>query len=106
MVKHPRWEMLYNIPIDNLGYIPSFLDEDDERSAVEQLDSNYRHGGGWNEFKGFTFNPETGGMKYPGDPEYLPLARCKFREETVYFYNHAWVTVVKADGSVSTARMD
>lgn len=100
-----RWEAVHPLfTIDHLGYIPQFLNEDDPRSAIEQIHQNYISG--WNEFKGFEVNPETGRMKYPGDPAYTPIAKAKFHDETLYFYQHAWFTVIKADGSIHTARLD
>ena len=97
-MKHPKanYEML--------GYLPDMLSEDDPRSAREQLDANYRHGGGWSPFKGFTMTPT--GLKYPGDPPQRLLAETTLRDETIRFYDCSWVAVVAPDGSYEIARMD
>lgn len=69
------------------------------------------HVSGWNEFKGFNVDAKTGEMKYPGDPSYKPIAKTVLHsgqenEETLYFYNHAWFTVIGKDGIAHTTRLD
>lgn len=92
--------------MDLLGFIPEFLSTDDKRTVREQLDSNYRHGGGWSPMQSWRRDSETGELTYPGDPPYRPLARAKVREETVYVYPHAWVCIVQKDDTYEVARMD
>lgn len=98
MLKHPRATQ------EMLGFIPEFLSTQDPRPAVEQLDANYSHGGGWHDFEGFKMT-ETG-IKYPGDPEMKLLAEAKLRDETIRVYECAWVAVVQPDGSFRICRMD
>lgn len=99
------WEMKHSRATPAmLGYLPSFLDEDDPRSAREQLNANYPFGG-WQPFKGFTMLAD-GNLAYPGDPPTILLAETKLRDETVRFYQHAWVAVVQPDGSFEVCRMD
>lgn len=100
-----KWELVHpHATADMLGYIPSFLSERDERSAREQLDANYPFGG-FQPLEGFTMLP-NGNLSYPGDPPTQLLAQAKLRNETVRFYQHAWVAVVQEDGSFVVARMD
>ena len=89
-----------------LGFLPEFLSERNPKSAREQLDENYRHGGGWSPMEGFSFDPKDQSLKYPGDPKMKPLARAKLREETILFYDSAWVVVLQADGKYEVSRMD
>ena len=98
-LKHP------DMTHDMLGFIPDFLSEYDPRPAVEQLDENYSHGGGWRAFEGFTMLPD-GNMQYPGDLPTTLLAEGKLREEIIRFYDYSWVAVVQPDGSFTVARMD
>lgn len=98
--------MLQDIDPRMLGFLPGFLDERDPASAKDQFDKNYQHGGGWQSFDGFVFDPVKHTLKYPGDLPYIPLARMMLRDETIYFYNHAWVAIVQPDGSFDVARMD
>jgi hypothetical protein len=92
---------------DMCGMIPEFLSEYNERSAREQLDQAYRHGGGWRPMKGWNFEPESKAIKYPGDPEMYPVAMMELHEkEMIYVYPHAWVVIVQPDGSFEIARMD
>jgi hypothetical protein len=89
-----------------LGYIPDFLSELDPDRAVAQLDKSYKHGGGWVPFQGFTFDPVSKSIKYPGDPAYPAIAEFTLRDEKIYMYPHAWVLVLQTDGSYVVARMD
>jgi hypothetical protein len=89
-----------------LGYIPDMLHEEDPRSAREQLDSNYQHGGGWQPFEGFEMLP-NGNLQYPGDPCTLLLAEAMLHgKEMIRFYNHSWVAIVQPDGTFEVSRMD
>lgn len=88
-----------------LGLIPAFLQQADRRSAAEQFNERYAHGGGWRPFEGFSLRP-NGCIKYPGDPEKWPLAQAKLRDETIRIYQGAWVMVLQPDGSFEISRMD
>lgn len=96
---HPRGH-------DLVGYIPEFLSVHDPLPAVQQLDANYKHGGGWRPIKGFKMDMKTHAIKYPGDPSYPPIAVIELRDEKIFVYPHAWVAVVQKDGSYEIARMD
>jgi hypothetical protein len=87
-----------------LGYIPGFLSEDDPRPAREQIDANYRHGGGWRPFKGHTRTAV--GLRYPGDPPMALLATSRLRDEVIEFYDCQWLAIVQPDGSFEVCRMD
>lgn len=100
------WEMKHpKATIEMLGYLPSFLSENDPRPAKEQLDTGYSHAGGWQPFKGFKI-AANGNLEYPGDPPTQLLAETSLRKETIRFYDHAWVAVVQPDGSFEVCRMD
>jgi len=102
-----HWHILHpQMTPEALGFLPSFLNESDPRPAKEQIHSNYQHGGGWRPFKGFEFNPKTFSLKYPGDPTFRPLARMQLRNETILFYDYAWVGIMQKDGSFEVARID
>ena len=98
-MKHPKATM------EHLGYIPDFLSESDPRSAREQLDSGYRHAGGWQPFQGFKMS-SAGELLYPGDPPTRLIAETKLRGETIRLYEHSWVAVIQSDGSFEVCRMD
>lgn len=89
---------------DQLGLIPAFMSEHDPRPLAEQIAENYC--GGWDSFKGFTFDHGTGTLKYPGDPDMYPLASSIMRSEIVYIYPSAWVCVVQKGGAFDVARID
>lgn len=95
--KHPR------ATFEHLGYIPSFLSLSDPRPAKEQIHSAYISG--WHSFPGFEMAP-NGDMLYPGDPPTKLLAEAKFRDETLRFYEHAWLAIVQPDGSFEVSRLD
>lgn len=91
--------------MDHLGFIPSFLSADDPRPARDQLDANYRHGGGWRPMKNFKLTGSLG-LAYPGDPVLRPLASTKLRDETIVVYECAIVAIIQPDKSFEAARMD
>lgn len=86
------------------GFIPSFLDENDPRSAHEQFNEKYI--GGWHPFKGEFFMDEDMNIQYPGDPMYKPMASMTLRDEMVVVYAHGWVAIIQPDNSYEIARMD
>lgn len=98
------WQLLTPGALDLLGYIPTFLYEDDPRPAAGQFNERYAHGGGWRPMNKWEFS--GGQIKYPGDPPYEPVARGQLRHETIYVYHHSWVCIVQPDGSFQVARMD
>jgi hypothetical protein len=98
-----KWEMKHpQATLDMLGYIPSFLDENDPRPAAKQIDTAYV--GGWQPFPGFTM--VDNGLRYPGDPLTPLLAETKLRDETIRFYDCSWVAIVQPDGSYEISRLD
>lgn len=100
------WELLHpNLTHDDLGLLPLMLIESDPRSAREQFDERYRHGGGWDPFVGFTLSG-LGELEYPGDPPLRPLARTRLREEEIIVYQHEWVAIIKPDRTFEVCRMD
>lgn len=103
---HPKWKLLNPMmTYDQLGFLPSFLDDQNALSARAQIDLNYQHGGGWFNFEGFIMKKDRS-LHYKGDPPMMPLACLKFRDEDLYFYDSAWVCVVQPDGSYEVARVD
>lgn len=103
---------------DFVGFIPRFLYEDDVRPAAAQFNDRYSFGGGWRPMDGWDAVHEAPTsmmpqgfhsvltIKYPGDPAYWPVAHIEFRDETIWVYQHAWVAIEQADGSVEISRMD
>lgn len=87
-----------------LGFIPMFLNENDPRSAREQLDANYQHGGGWYPMPKWKMDGDT--IQYPGDKPLKPVAMAHLRDEIIYVYPYSWVCVVQKDGSFEVSRMD
>jgi hypothetical protein len=95
-----------DLPADLLGYLPFFLSEEDPRSAAAQLDENYAHGGGWHPQDGFTFDPVSWVIRYPGDPPHRPLAIARLRDELLLFYPYEYLAIVQPDGSFEIARVN
>lgn len=96
----------YNPSQYETGYLPSFLDPNDPRSAAEQIDANYAHGGGWRPMSGHTMNANTQFLKYPGDPALAPIAHGWLRHEQIVLYNSSVVAIIQPDGSFQVARVD
>lgn len=101
---------------EHLGFIPEFLSEQDPRSAVEQIDANYQHGGGWRDMRvgdgGWRLIDGGRVIKYPGDMPLHALAGAKLhatadsKGELIYIYESAFVAVIQPDGSARVARID
>lgn len=91
---------------EHLGFLPSFLNDADQRPIREQFNANYV--AGWHPMKGLTLlDGRT--LHYPNDPLMEPIARIDMedgRKEFVYFYEHDIVAIVQPDGSFEACRMD
>lgn len=90
--------------IEDWGFIPAFLNKDDPRPAKEQFNEHYV--GGWNSFKGFTFDEKKGTLKYTGDPLMHVIGALTFRDEVILLFPSAWVLILQMDGTWDVARMD
>ena len=89
---------------EDWGFIPSFLDNNDPRPAVEQFDDRYV--AGWHPFEGFTFDKEPMTLSYPGDPPYKAISVIQFRKELIVLYPSGWVQIIQPDGTWQVSRMD
>lgn len=103
--------------MERCGFLPEFLSALDPRGAVEQIDGNYAHGGGWNDFNGFTLHDWVPGesdaspyLTYPGEfgrvEKYREVARATLRLETIILFEGDWTAVIQPDGSHRIARLD
>jgi hypothetical protein len=92
--------------LEMAGFIPGFLNEDDPRKAKEQINTAYAHGGGWNKFDGFAFDPQSLEIKYEGDPALKPYLAITLRDELILVYPHAWTLILQRDNSYEIARLD
>jgi hypothetical protein len=91
---------------DCLGFIPSFISDDDPRPIKEQIDANYQHGGGWRPIKGFIMT-EDHLLHFPGDPPYRPLALGIMRNRCVILYEYSFLAISEEPGGEwEVARVD
>jgi hypothetical protein len=95
-LKHPRAAM------DMLGVVPDFLSDQDHRSARDQI--NERYVGGWKPISGFSFPDEF--LRCPDEPPRPLIAETKLRDETIKFYNGAWVAIIQPTGEFEVSRLD
>ena len=79
------WMLKHGVEPDDLGLLPSFLDDADPRPAREQLDANYRHGGDPNWRTEPASLDDKDRLCYPGDPPLDWLAMTALRDEVVLF---------------------
>jgi hypothetical protein len=102
---HP---LAYDPDRSPVGYLPAFFNEDDPRSAKEQINENYQHGGGWRCFSdpAFTMSKDHTSLAYPDDPPMRLIAMAKLRNEKLFFYEGSWLAIVQPDGSHEIARVD
>lgn len=89
-----------------VGILPDLLSPNINEKAAEQFKYTYAHGGGWNPFNGFEFDPEHLVLSYPGDPPMGAVAKAQLRDETILVFPHAWVLILQSDGSWEVCRMD
>jgi hypothetical protein len=100
-----RWTLLGKRHVSHISPLFAMLSEDDPRPAREQLDSHYKHGGGWVPFEGFRLGSDNS-LLYPGDPPIRPVARARLRDEVILVYLHDWVAIKQPNGSFEVCRMD
>jgi hypothetical protein len=96
--------VIFGSSLEEWGFIPTFLHDDDPRPAKEQFADRYVSG--WNKFEGFTFNRARGTLKYPGDPEMHPVGVMIFHDEFIVLFPSAWVLILQVDHTWEVARMD
>lgn len=108
MIIVAKWVLVEGHSVEELGLIPGFLNPDDPRSAREQLDAGYQHGGGWRPMEGFELigPPDPFCLKYPGDPMIEPFAMTRVHDEFVLVYPHDIVAIVRSPTDFEVARMN
>lgn len=104
-MRHPLVVALDSRCADYVGFIPTFLDEDDPRPAKEQFAERYVYGG-WRHQEGFTVGNQRYSLQYPGDPPFNPVGVMRLREETIMIYRHGYVAIWQKDGTFEACRMD
>jgi hypothetical protein len=92
--------------LEHVGLIPTFLDGNDARPAVEQFNARYQFGG-WDPFGQGQFKLVEGlGLSYPDDPVLAPLYGTKLHGDIVVLYSAGIVAIIKPDLSFEVARLD
>ena len=95
---------------EDAGLLPMIFNEYDNRTAQEQANANYSHGGGWMPFKGFTLDGSSEDgftLHYPEDDPMRELSRASFHDKTLVLFEGSWVAIIEKDGSMSdVSRMD
>ena len=108
----PRYDLA------SLGLIPFMIDSDSPTPAGDQINSNYAHGGGFSEIKGFGKLPgyyqDTNAgpifsVQFPGDRRLHPIAyqHMPRSNEMVVVYPSAFVGVFNLhNDTFKVTRMD
>lgn len=103
---------------DHLGMIPHFLWDSDPRTAVDQINERYAHGGGWRPLSNFlplgAYNFAEGvapKLRYPGDPPFHPYAMATLHADTdaaevFVIYEHAFCAIFRNGELYQVARLD
>lgn len=101
------WEMVHpQANIDMLGLLPAFISVRSPKSAKEQFNENYPFGGWQSSSPGTWIMEDDYTLLFPGDPPLEPLAKFQLRDETIVFYQSAFVAIVQLDKSFDVARID
>lgn len=93
---NPIWTRPITGSVVAVGTLAFLFDEEDPRSAAEQVDAKYLIR--WRPFPGFTFDPETTTISYPGDPDLRPAAEARLRDERLFLYPGDWLGILSPDG--------
>jgi len=91
-------------PRTDLGFLPSFISDQDPRTASEQINANYSYGG-WDPQAGFDLLKDFA-LKYPGDPPMKPVAMTNLRHELICLYPYSYLAIFQPDGSFEVSRVD
>lgn len=102
--------------VKDLGILPLFFSDLDPRSAAEQLNTNYSHGGGFipfgqNEFELFDWESGPAILKYPGDRPFKEIARAYLHmgqptEELILVFDCSIVVIMQENGVFAVTRCD
>jgi len=98
------WFFVDELAPEVCGFIPSFLNVDDERPLKEQINDKYK--GGWRPFEGFEIRKKSWTIAYPGDPDMQPLGGAALHGEVIAIYPYGWTMIVQEDSSFEIARLD
>ena len=74
-----------------VGFLPGIFLTTDSRSAADQLNARYAHGGGYspmNKFKlAYSFDVGQALLEYPGGPTLQEVSRCKLHDEELILFD-------------------
>lgn len=98
------WMLPGQDPDAAIGFLPEQVSLADPRPAAVQFAENGPSG--WMPLKGFSFDPTTERLSYPGDPPMYPIAGSQLRDEKILVYPMAWVVIVQPDGAFEACRLD
>jgi hypothetical protein len=87
--------------------IPAFLSAHSDLPLWEQVHNCYSHGGGWNDFHGFTPSQVDGKyiLSYAGDPDMHERGRIVIGDEMLVLFPASFVLWLKGDEH-KVARID
>lgn len=92
--------------LDHMGYIPSFLFDEDPRPAAVQINERYVHGG-WDTTWSSQFVMLDGDvLQWPQDPPQYPICELRLRDERIVLYPASVVAIIQPDGSFEVSRLD
>lgn len=92
--------------IHHVGIIPTFLNENDPKTAAQQFNDNYVFGG-WSPSGADKWSLDDDmSLNYSGDDTLIPRAMMHLHDENIYVYDYALVCIVQLDGSFEVSRMD
>ena len=100
----PQWSHTQSV-----GWLSHIFQEADPRTAQEQAQDRYSHGGGWMSFKGFTLAEDENGfiLEYPEDVPIVEISRAKFRDQTLVLFQYSWVGIIEGGTELlEVSRMD
>lgn len=76
------------------GMIPHMLQPASDEPMWKQIHRGYGHGGGWNDYNGFTVHKNEDGkyrLSHAGDPDLHEIGRIRFGSQMIVLFDYAWV---------------
>jgi hypothetical protein len=101
------WTLQDGVTPEALGFLVTFWNVHDQRSAQEQADANYGMGSfdvGKSTLHGS--RETTYELHYPEDPPLLEMARTELRDELIVLFEAEFVAIIQPDDSFVRCHMD
>ena len=92
------------------GHLPQIIINRDARSAQEQVNARYQHGGGWRSVEGFKLGwprADEYSLNYEGEEPLREVSRALFHgTQVLVLFKYSYLAIVEADKLIDVSRID